>query len=91
MYKIKPMILCILASCLDHYATSVTKLVSIVIVYVYRLTWRLVSYIWRRTRRAPNPSHDVTGPSLDMDRFKADARGEAGLGGGDMAVHSGPI
>ncbi len=26
-----------------------------------------------------------------MDRFKADARGEAGLGGGNVAAHSGSI
>jgi hypothetical protein len=82
------MILGILSRCLDHYATSVIKLVSIVTVFVYRLTWRLVSYIRRRTRRAPHPSHDVAGQSFDMDRFKAEARREAGLGFSDVAAHS---
>ncbi len=86
------MILCILSSCLDHYSTNVIKFVSIVTVFVYCLTWKLVSYIWLRTRRAlRRPSHDVAGPSLDMDRFKAEACGEAGLGGGDVAAHFSPI
>ncbi len=39
---IEPMILYILSSCFDHYATRVIKLVSIVTVFVYCLTWRLV-------------------------------------------------
>ena len=41
----------------------------------------------------PLPHHDVAGPSLYMDLFnlKAETGGEAGLGGADVAVHSGPI
>ncbi len=32
------------------------------------------------------PRHDVAGPSLDMDLFKAEIGGEAGLGGADVSL-----
>ncbi len=52
-----------------------------------------VLYVWRRSSSASRPCHDIASQSIDMDCFKADARGEAGLGGGDASVmaHSGPI
>jgi hypothetical protein len=40
--------------------------------------------------RPPAP-HDVASQRIDTDRFRADARSEADLGGGNVAVHSGPI
>ena len=52
-----------------------------VTVYVYCFTWlrRLVTR--RRTNRTPRPPgrHDVACPSINMDLFKAEVRGEAGL------------
>jgi hypothetical protein len=39
----------------------------------------------------PRPRHDVAGPSLDMDLFKAETCCEAGPGGADVAAHSGPM
>ena len=64
---------------------------TIVTVYVYSFTWRLVTYVRRRTSRAPRPRHDVAGPSIDMDLFEAEIRGKASLGGADVAANSGPI
>ncbi len=39
----------------------------------------------------PCPSHDVAGQSLNMDLFKAEISSKAGLGGADVAAHSGPV
>ena len=39
---------------------------------IYNSTWRLVTYVWRRTSRPPSPRHHVAGPSLDMDLGTAD-------------------
>jgi hypothetical protein len=41
----------------------------------------------------PAARHDVAGPILNMDLFKADSEVccEAGLGGSDVAAHSCPI
>ena len=58
-------------------------------IYVYCSTWRLVMYVWRRTTRPTRLSHDVAGQSLHMDLFKAETGSEAGLGGADVAAHSG--
>ena len=88
----KPTIMCIPAIRLNHCATSVDVMATIVTVYVYCFTWRLVTNVRRRTSRAPRPRHDVAaGPSLNMDLFKAEVGGEAGLGGADVAAHSGPM
>ena len=50
-----------------------------------------MSHVWRWTRRAPQPGHDVAGPCIDTDLTEAEFDGEAGLGGADVAEHSGPI
>ncbi len=49
-----------------------------------------MTYVRLGTSRAPRPSHDVTGQSLNMDLFqvKAETGGEAGIGSADV---SGPI
>ncbi len=77
----EPTIVCITASCLNHYATSMLASDTIVTVHVYCFTWlgRLVTR--RRTSRPPRPrgSHDVACPSINMDLFKAEVCGEAGL------------
>ncbi len=77
----EPTIVCITASCLNHYTTSMLASYRIVTVYVYCFTWlgRLVTR--RRTSSTPRPpgSHDVACPSINMDLFKAKVRGEAGL------------
>ena len=90
-FRFEPMILCILASCLDHYAISVVVRCRIITVFVYFFIWSLVSYVWHRSRSAPRPCHDVASQRIDMYRFKAYAGCEAGLGGGNVAAHSGPI
>ncbi len=61
------------------------------LVYEYCSTWRLVTYVWRRTSRPTRPRHDVAGPSLHMDLFKSKPSGEAVLGGADVAAHSSPM
>ncbi len=53
------------------------------------MIWGLVLYVWRRSRSALHPYHDVTSQSIDIDSFKADASGEAGHGGGNVAAHLG--
>jgi hypothetical protein len=70
----EPTIMCIAASCLNHYASSMLACCTIVTVYVYCCsTWlgRLVTR--RRTSSTPCPPgcHDVAGPSINMDLFKA--------------------
>jgi hypothetical protein len=85
------MILYIITSCLDHYATSMVVRCRIITVFEYFFIWNLVLYVWRRSHSAPRPCHDVASQRIDMNQFKADARCEAGLGGGDVAEHSGPI
>ena len=50
-----------------------------------------MSYVWRWTRRAPGPGHDVASPGFHVNLFEATVRGEAGFGGGNVAAHSGPI
>ncbi len=67
------------------------KIITIVTVYDYCCTSRLVTYVWRGTSSLPRPRHDIAGQSLNMDLFKAEVHGEAGLGGADMAAQSGPI
>ncbi len=81
----EPTIVCITASCLNHYTTSMLASDRIVTVYVYCFTWlgrlpvRLVTR--RRNSRIPSPPscHDVACPSINMDLFKAKVSGEAGL------------
>ena len=48
-------------------------------------------YVLRWPSRSPRPRHDVAGPSLNMDLLKAKVGGEAGLGGADVAAHTGPM
>jgi hypothetical protein len=50
-----------------------------------------MTYVRSRTRRPPRPRHDVAGPSINMDLLEAEVRGEASLGGADVAANSGPI
>ena len=66
-------------------------MITKVTVYVYCFTWRLVTYVRRRTSSAPRPRHDGAGPSIDIDLFEAEIRCEASLGGADVAANSGPI
>ena len=85
----------IVSSCLNHFASSVDVIWHTNKVDVYCSTWRLVTYVQRRTSRPTRPHHDVAGQSLHMDLFKTEPRGdsEAGLGGADVAAHwhSGPM
>ena len=80
--------MCISGIRLNHCATSVDVMPTIVTVYIYSFTWRLVTYVRRRTSRAPRPRHDVAGPSINIDLFEAEISGEASLGGADVAVDS---
>ena len=75
---------------LNHCTTSVDVMCTKVTVYVYCFTWWLVTYVRRRTSRAPRPRHDVAGPSIDTDLFDSEAeiRCEASLGGADVAANS---
>ncbi len=43
-------------------------------VYDYSgcFTWRLVTYVRRRSSSAPRPRHDVNGPSINMDLCEAE-------------------
>ena len=50
------------------------------IIYIYRCTWRLVTYVRRGPSHAPRPRHDVAGPSINMDLVEAEVRREASLG-----------
>lgn len=50
-----------------------------------------MSHVWRWTRRAPQPGHDVARPCIDTDLTEAEVGGEAGFGGADVAAHCGPI
>ena len=76
---------------LNHCPTSssVDTKAPTVVVYEYCLTWRLVTYVRRRTSRPTSPRHNVAGPSLHMDLFKTETGSEAGLRGADVAAHSG--
>ena len=85
------MILCILTSCFDHYATSVIEYDTMVDVLLIRFTWRLVTHVRRRTGSPPRPRHDVAGPRINSNLFEAVVSGEAGLGGADVAARSGTI
>ncbi len=92
---IEPRISDILSSGHNHFASSFDIKSLIVIVYIYSSTWRLVTYVLRRTSSPPRPHHDVAWPSLDipvyLSLFKAKTGDEAGLGGADVAAHSSPI
>ena len=72
------MISCTLQGSLDHFDTSVDAMDGFYGIYVYFITFRLVSDVWRRPRRlatAPPPaSHDVAGPGIDMDLVEAQVR-----------------
>ena len=70
----------IVSSNLNHCASSVDATCHTIIAYVYCSTWRLVTYVRRRTSRPTRPRHDVAGPSLPMDLFKAKTGGGAGQG-----------
>ncbi len=65
---------------LNHCASSVTVDAAshTIIVYLYCSTWRLVTYVRRRTSRPSRPRHDVAGQSLHLDLFKAETGSEAG-------------
>jgi hypothetical protein len=39
----------------------------------------------------PCSSHDVAGPSINIDLCEAEVCSEASLGGADVAAHSSPI
>ncbi len=59
--------------CADRRAALTIGVICIdpvVIVYIYCCTWRLVTYVWRRTSRPPRPRHDVAGPSLTWISLK---------------------
>ena len=79
-WGIEPITSCIGSSRLNHYSSSVDGSEVICIVYAYCTTWRLVTYVRRRTSRPTRPRHDVAGPSLHMDLFKAKTGGGAGQG-----------
>ena len=64
----------------NHCASSIDARYYTIILYVYCSTWRLVTYVRRRTSRPTRPRHDVAGPSLRMDLFKAKTGGGAGQG-----------
>ena len=75
------------SSHLNPFASSADANQNKVKVSIYNSTWRLVTYVWRRTSRPPSPRHHVAGPSLDMDLLKAEIGCEAGLGTADVAEH----
>ncbi len=72
---------------LNPFASSADSNENKVEVSIYHFTWRLVTYVWRRTSRPPSPRHNVAGLSLDMDLLVAKIGGEAGLGTVDVAEH----
>ena len=47
--------------------------------------------VLRGTSRPTRPRHHVAWPNLNVDLFKAEVGGEAGLGGADVVAHSGPM
>ena len=51
--QFEPKTSCISSGCLNHYASSVIVIGSIVTVYVYFCNWRLVTYVRRGTSRPP--------------------------------------
>ncbi len=55
-FRFEAMILCIITSCLDHYATSVHVRFRIITVFVYFFIWSLVSYVRRRSGSALAPA-----------------------------------
>jgi hypothetical protein len=64
---------------------------TIVTVYDYCSTWRLVSYVWCGNSSPPRPlheDHDVAWQSLNMDLFKAEVSSKASLGGAEVAALS---
>ncbi len=61
---------------------------TIVTVYDYCSTWRLVTYVWCGNRSPPRPLHDVAWQSLNMDLFKAEVSSEASLGGAEVVALS---
>ncbi len=65
---------------LIHCAASVVVRESIVTVYDNCFTWRLVTYVRRRNSSTPRSSHDVAGPSINMDLCEAEVCSEASLG-----------
>ncbi len=77
----------LVSSCLNHFASSIAVIWHTNKVHVYCSTWRLVTYVQRRTSRptVTRPRHDVAGPSLSlhMDLFKTEpsSDSEAELGG----------
>ena len=73
--------MCVLGIRLTHCATSIDVMRTKITVYDYCFTWRLVTYVRRRTSSAPRPRHDGAGPSIDIDLFEAEIRCEASLGG----------
>ena len=78
---LEPTIMCVLEIRRTHCATSVDVMSTKITVYDYCFTWRLVTYVRRRTSSAPRPRHDGAGPSIDIDLFEAEIRCEASLGG----------
>jgi hypothetical protein len=50
-------------------------------------------YVQRWTSLPPRPRHDVAGPSLNLDLFKAEVLVccKTGLGDADVEAHSGPM
>ena len=77
----EPTIVCITASCLNHYTTSMLASYRTVTVYVYCFTWLGRLVMRRRTSSTPRPPgcHDVSGPSINTDLFKAEVSCQAGL------------
>ncbi len=55
------------------------------------MTWRLVSDVRCRPRRAPPTCHDIAGLGLHLDLLKALASGKAGFWRGDVAPDCHPI
>ena len=63
---LEPMTSCILASCLDRCATRVLAIGWRFVVSVNCLPggwWRSQTHVWRWTRSAPQPGHDVSSAS----------------------------
>jgi hypothetical protein len=77
----KATIVCIASSCLNHYAASMLASDPIVTVHLYCLTGlgRLVTRSRTSSNACPPGRHDIACPSINMDLFKAEVLGEAGL------------